>query len=111
MQNFRKHFEGEVLKYMWPCAWACTPKRYQWLWDRIVENCPETVPYLQAEHKQIWSRAKFLGECKVDYVNNNISECFNNWIKETKSLPVDALVDTIRGLIVEKIAMRQHIAD
>ena len=29
----------------------------------------------------------------------------------TKSLPVDALVDTIRGLIMEKIAMRQHIAD
>jgi len=24
MQNFRKHFEGDVLKYMWPCAWACT---------------------------------------------------------------------------------------
>ena len=44
-------------------------------------------------------------------MNNNISECFNNWIKETKSLPVDALVDTIRGLIMEKIAMRQHIAE
>jgi hypothetical protein len=110
MQNFRKYFQGDVLKYMWPCAWACTAKRHKWLWGKIVETCPEAIPYLEAEHKQIWSRAKFSGECKVDYVNNNISECFNNWIKETKSLHVDVLVDTIREMIMEKIAMRQHIA-
>jgi len=110
MHNFRKHFEGDVLKYMWPCAWACTIRRHQWLWDRITENCPEAIPYLQSEHKQIWSRAKFSGECKVDYVNNNISECFNNWIKECKGLHVDVLMDTIRDMIMEKIAMRQVIA-
>jgi hypothetical protein len=44
-------------------------------------------------------------------VNNNISESFNNWIKETKGFPVDVLVDTIRGMIMEKIAMRQLIAN
>ena len=44
-------------------------------------------------------------------MNNNISESFNNWIKETKGFPVDVLVDTIRGMIMEKIAMRQFIAN
>jgi len=44
-------------------------------------------------------------------VNNNILESFNNWIKETKGFPVDVLVDTIRGMIMEKIAMRQLIAN
>jgi len=78
MHNFKKHFDGDVLKYMWPCAWACTPRRHHWLWNKIGENCPAAIPYLQAEHKQLWSRAKFSGECKVDYVNNNISESFNN---------------------------------
>lgn len=110
MQNFRKLFEGDVLKYMWPCAWACTIRRHQWLWDRITESCPEAIPWLQQNHKQIWSRAKFSGECKVDYVNNNISECFNNWIKECKGLHVDVLMDTIRDMIMEKIAMRQAIS-
>jgi hypothetical protein len=66
---------------------------------------------LQAEHKQLWSRAKFSREYKVDYVNNNISKSFNNWIKETKGFPVDVLMDTIRAMIMEKIAMRQHIAN
>jgi len=106
MHNFRKHFDGDVLKNMWPCAWACSTRRYQWLWDKIGENCPTAIPYLQAKHKHLWSRAKFSGECKVDYVNNNISESFNNWIKETKWFPVDVLVDIIRGMIMEKIAMR-----
>ena len=43
-------------------------------------------------------------------MNNNISECFNNWIKECKGLHVDVLMDTIRDMIMEKIAMRQVIA-
>ena len=43
-------------------------------------------------------------------MNNNISECFNNWIKECKGLHVDVLMDTIRDLIMEKIAIRQVIA-
>ena len=111
MQNFRKHFDGDVLKYMWPCPWPYSTRRYQWLWDKIEENCPAAIPYLQAEHKQLWSRAKFSGGCKIDYVNNNISESFNKRIKETKGFPVDVLVDTMRGMIMEKIAMRQHIAN
>ena len=43
-------------------------------------------------------------------MNNNISECFNNWIKECKGLHVDVLMDTIRDMIMEKIAMKQVIA-
>ena len=110
MHNFRKKYQGDVLKYMWPCAWACTTRRHEWLWNKISETCPEAIPYLQDNHKHVWSRAKFSGECKVDYVNNNISECFNNWIKNFKGLLVDNLVDMIRGKIMEKIAMRQLIS-
>ncbi|KAL6596353.1 hypothetical protein ACP70R_047717 [Stipagrostis hirtigluma subsp. patula] len=96
--------------YMWPCAWACTPQRHRYLLDKVAESCPEAIVYLQTFHKQIWSRAEFSGVCKVDYVNNNISECFNNWIKDYKDVPVDILMDTIRGKIMEKIATRQLIA-
>ena len=34
-----------------------------------------------------------------------------NWIKEIKGFPVDVLIDTIRAMIMEKIAMRHHIAN
>jgi hypothetical protein len=95
---------------MWPCAWACTPRRHHILREKIRESSSEAIVYLDTNHKQLWSRAKFSGDCMVDYVNNNISECFNNWIKDYKSFPVDIFIDIIRGRIMEKIATRQQIA-
>ncbi|KAM0918363.1 hypothetical protein ACQ4PT_008923 [Festuca glaucescens] len=56
-------------------------------------------------------RSKFSKECKVDYVNNNISECFNNWIKDEKELPAVYLMDKIREKIMVKIATRKVIAE
>jgi hypothetical protein len=38
MQNFMKHFQGDVVKYMWPCAWACTDRRHRWLWGKLLRT-------------------------------------------------------------------------
>jgi hypothetical protein len=111
MANFRKKFKGDVQKYMWPCAWACTTRRHDTLMAKIAETCPKAIPWLNKYHNLIWIRSKFSKECKADYVNNNISECFNMWIKDYKDLPVDHLMDTIRQKISEKIATRQAIAE
>ena len=48
--------------------------------------------------------------CKVDYVTNNLAECFNNWIKHLKSLHLDDLVDKIRQLIMVKWNQRRKVA-
>jgi len=85
MANFRKRFKGDVLKYMWPCGWACTDRRFDTLMEKIVAASPKAIPFLNKHHKLKWSRSKFSKACKVDYVNNNISECFNNWIKDYKA--------------------------
>jgi len=110
MANFRKKFKGDVLKFMWPCAWACTARRHDYLMEKIAAACPKAIPWLNKHHNLIWSRSKFSKECKVDYVNNNISECFNNWIKDYKDLPVVDLMDKIREKIMEKISTRQERA-
>lgn len=111
MTNFRKKYKGDVLKFMWPCAWACTTRRHDYLVENITAAAPKAIPWLNKHHKLIWSRSKFSKMCKVDYVNNNISECFNNWIKDYKDLPVVDLMDKIREKIMEKIATRQDIAN
>lgn len=111
MTNFRKKYKGDVLKFMWPCAWACTTRRHDYLVENITAAAPKAIPWLNKHHKLIWSRSKFSKKCKVDYVNNNISECFNNWIKDYKDLPVVDLMDKIREKIMEKIATRQDIAN
>ena len=94
---------------MWPCAWACTPRRHDYLVENITVAAPKAIPWLNKHHKLIWSRSKFSKKCKVDYVNNNISECFNNWIKDYKDLPVVDLMDKIREKIMEKIAEPSNI--
>lgn len=48
--------------------------------------------------------------CKVDYVNNNLAECFNSWIKKIKQLPVVDLWDTLRQMIMEKLETRKEVA-
>ena len=110
MANFRKKFKGDVLKFMWPCAWACTARMQDYLMEKIAAACPKAIPWLNKHHSLIWSISKFSKECKVDYVNNNISECFNNWIKDYKDLLVIDLMDKIREKIMEKISTRQEIA-
>jgi hypothetical protein len=110
MANFRKKFKGDVLKYMWPCAWACTDRRFDTLMEKIAATSPKAIAFLNKHHKLKWSRSKFSKECKVDYVNN-ISECFNNWIKDYKDLPVAKQMDKIREKITEKLYTRQEIAN
>jgi hypothetical protein len=78
--------------------------------EKIAATCPNTIPWLNKNHNLMWSRSKFSKHCKVDYVNNNIYECFNNWIKDYKDLPVVDLMDKIREKIMEKISTRQEIA-
>ena len=63
---------------------------------------PETMKYLQQNHKLIWTRSKFGTDSKVDYVTNNLVESFNNWIKTEKAKHIDDLMNTIRQTLLIK---------
>jgi hypothetical protein len=65
MANFRKKFRGEVLTYMWPCAWACIARRHDALLEKIATECPKAIPFLNNHHRPIWNRSKFSKECWV----------------------------------------------
>ena len=82
-----------------------------------VETCqshleklpPNVIDFLKTNHKAIWCRSQFSEISKVNYVNNNISECFNAWIKEFKGLHLVDLLDQIRELLLEKFNVRRSI--
>ena len=61
MANFRNIFRGDVLKYMWPCALACTEHRYDTLMEKIATANPKAII------KKILQSV-----CKADYVDDNI---------------------------------------
>ena len=70
---------------------------------------PNATDYLRKCHTKLWTRSQFSTICKVDYVTNNLAECFNNWIKHHKSMNLDDLMDKIRQMLMIKWNQRRKI--
>lgn len=111
MQNFVKKFHGPVFGHMWPAARAYREDKFNYHMGIILEACPEVSNYLQRHHKFLWMRCRFSNDIKCDYINNNLAECFNSWIKGLKDLPVVELADKLRGKIRELFFKRRKIGE
>jgi len=102
MDNLKKSFNqgkssGSLLgQYMWPAARAYTEEKYQRLMDNVIVGSADILPWLNEHHKLLWARSKFSPDIKCDYINNNLVDSWNAWIKELKDLPLDPLADAIR---------------
>ena len=66
---------------------------------------------MDEHHGKLWSRSKFNEICKVDYVTNNLAECFNAKFKSVKGLLLWQAFDKIRQMIMIKMALRKRIAE
>jgi MULE transposase domain/SWIM zinc finger len=110
MENFKKKFHGEIFDTeMWPTAKAYTIEKCSAHLCKIEEASPQAIAFLEKNHKQFWCRSKFSELSKCDYVNNNISESFNSWIKDLKSLNVVDLLNQIRRRIMMTFDKRRRI--
>jgi hypothetical protein len=58
------------------------------------------VPWMKLNHPLLWYRSGFKTDIKCDYITNNITEVFNNWVKDHKELTICELVDKIRVKII-----------
>jgi hypothetical protein len=56
-------------------------------------------------------RCTFDRDIKCDYINKNLAECFNNWVKDHKDLPVVELADKIREKIMVTWEKRRRISE
>ena len=96
---------------MWPAARAYTPYKFKYFFDKVLEASPDVQDWLDAHHKLLWARSKFSPDIKCDYINNNLAECWNSWIKEHKDLLVHYLADAIREKTLTLFAKRRKIAN
>ena len=94
MGNFAKKFKGDVFGRMWPAARAYRPQVFNYHMNKVIAESPEVDAYLKMYHNLKWMRCMFDPSIKCDYMNNNLAESFNAWIKDYKDLPVDELADT-----------------
>jgi hypothetical protein len=98
MNNFVKQFASS--EYMYPTAKAYMKEVYDMYIANVTQN-PIIVDWLDKFHSLLWYRDGFNPSIKCDYVTNNITELFNNWIKDYKDLPVYDLADQIRLMIMQ----------
>jgi len=111
MENLKKYYTGEVYaKNMWPAARAYTPNKYKFFFDKVVQASPGIVKWLNEHHNLLWARSKFSTEIKCDYINNNLAESWNAWIRECKDLPVHCLADAIREKTLTLFTKRRMIS-
>lgn len=97
MENMKKYYSREVYgKNMCPAVSAYTPKKHKCFLDKVLQASPDVQKWLDDHRGLLWSRIKFCPNIKADYINNNLAESCNFWIKDMKDLPVHCLVDAIR---------------
>jgi hypothetical protein len=111
MLNLYRHYSGTVYRYMWTAARAYKPESYKFFMDKIHAENSDFAVYLERNHSLLWMRSAFNPAIKCDYINNNLAETVNNWVKDSKDLPVHMLMDTIRGMLMRLIKVRRDIGD
>ena len=81
----KKKFSGDLYgKNMRFTAKSFTVLKFNYFMGKIEEKDPSAIEWLDENHPYVWSRSKFSEDCKVAYINNNLSECFNSWVSKTK---------------------------
>jgi hypothetical protein len=108
--NFGKYYKGKIYDdNLWPSSLTYSLKKFNFHLNQMYAK-PEVKEYMEAEHRKIWARSKFIDTCKVDYVNNNLAESFNSWIRHIKGYQLIDLIDRIRHMLMAKFELCQRIA-
>jgi hypothetical protein len=85
VQNFKKRYSGKVFDdHLWASAYSWNSYMFDKHIQAMAEANPAAILYLQESHTRLWTRSQYSTMSKVDYVTNNLAECFNNWIKMTR---------------------------
>jgi hypothetical protein len=108
---FKKRYSGKIFDdQLWAAAYSWSPYFFEKHWKAMDEAKPVAMNYIKECHTRIWSRSQLCTICKVDYITNNLVECFNNWVKKYKGLNLDDLMDKTRQLIMDKWDVRRTIS-
>lgn len=115
LQTFDGKHEEKVYwklygKYMWLAARAFNPDKYKHFMDKVFSASLDVEKWSNEHPKLLWSRSKLSEHAKCDYINNNLAECWNSWIKQYKDLPVHCMADAISEKLVILFEKRRRIS-
>ncbi|MQL94571.1 hypothetical protein Taro_027221 [Colocasia esculenta] len=114
MQNFNDQCAG---KYAAPfkkllrnilqrIAYAVTEQEYEDAMMAMELNSADAKEWVLRNDVEHWSHARFPGQ-RFGELYSNLTESFNNWIHDARSLPILQMVDKIRVQMMEMAAKRK----
>ncbi|KAK2646041.1 hypothetical protein Ddye_021236 [Dipteronia dyeriana] len=70
----------------------------------LREKSEQAANWLMSEPVEKWARHAFEPSLEADHVSNNMSECFNSWIREDRDKPILQLLENFRRKIMVRFS-------
>ncbi|XP_073290826.1 uncharacterized protein [Primulina huaijiensis] len=99
----KKHWSSVFKK----AAYAPSQHEFSQHINNIFESMPLAIAFIQKSKPKSWANALFRGN-HWGVINNNIAECWNNWVKPARYLSVVSMVDHIRVQIMNMMHRRRE---
>ncbi|KAK3194308.1 hypothetical protein Dsin_025618 [Dipteronia sinensis] len=112
MSTFMNH---KINWKLWHVARAANRASFEQALASVREESQNAANWLMLEPVEKWARHAFEPSLKADHVSNNMSECFNSWIREDRDKPILQLLENFRRKIMvhfyEKWAEAEKLND
>ncbi|CAN1821530.1 hypothetical protein LINPERHAP1_LOCUS29537 [Linum perenne] len=106
----KKYTNPEWHKIFWRCAKSSTEALFNRSVEEMRQQNDAAVEAMKRIDPRHWSRAFFTCHAKCDSVDNNMSESFNSLIVEARHKPIFSMLEDIRMMCMEQIAVKRKLA-
>ena len=108
--NFKSTFKDNKMNgKLWSIARAGSKAKFMERMKSLGEDSMEAVSWLMKEPCEKWARHAFDCDIKSDHITNNMSECFNNWIKDERDKPILTLLEHLRRKGTVRFSEKKNI--
>ncbi|KAK4397806.1 hypothetical protein Sango_1256100 [Sesamum angolense] len=95
--NFKLRFKDKELKdLMWAAARSFLEDGYNDNLNQINVINTEAYQWVKQIPPKLWCKFKMSNKPKCDMLSNNLSESFNNYIKESREEPILSILEMLR---------------
>ncbi|KAL5743642.1 hypothetical protein ACOSQ2_026758 [Xanthoceras sorbifolium] len=103
--NFRATFKNlNMTGKLWAASRVGYAAGFKEVIESIKNDSVKEYNYLMKAGPDKWARHTFDPRIKFDHNTNNMSECFNSWIKDDRDKPILTLMESLR----RKVMVRFH---
>ncbi|KAH9802199.1 SWIM-type domain-containing protein [Citrus sinensis] len=107
--NFKEKFPGVLLKKpFWQACRSANVSDFRRHMAELNEISPAGHDWLMQIPVVCWAKHCFPAHTKSNHVTNNMSESFNNWIKNYRGMSILRMLEEIRRKLMTLIHTRQQ---